>query len=63
MFDGGIDPNHPLLVGHAEQDDSLSINAPRETDYVEHGIAVAGALLYGPLNNYDTKMPLPSPPL
>lgn len=63
MFDGGIDPNHPLLKGHAEQDDSLSIRCPANPDCVAHGIAVAGALLYGPLNERDTKSPLPAPPV
>ena len=30
MFDGGIEPTHPLLAGHAEQDDALSIKDNRQ---------------------------------
>ncbi len=61
MFDGGIDTNHSLLRGHAEQDEGLSIKTTAALDGIAHGTAVAGALLYGPLNGYDTKTPLPAP--
>ena len=61
MFDGGINVNHPLLKGHAEQDESLSIKTAADAELVAHGVAVAGALLYGPLNDKDAKQPLRSP--
>jgi hypothetical protein len=61
IFDGGIDPLHPLLLGHAEQDDGLSIKTPAYAKGIAHGTAVAGAVLYGPLNERDTKTPLPTP--
>ena len=61
MFDGGIDPNHPHLKDHAEQDDSLSITTPAKPEFMEHGNAVAGAILYGPFNDRDSKTPLPAP--
>ncbi len=61
MFDGGIDVNHPLLRGHAEQDEGLSIKTTAVPEGIAHGTAVAGALLYGPLNDHDTKTPLPAP--
>jgi len=61
IFDGGIDPSHIHLRGHCEQDDSLSIKTPPHAGAMAHGIAVAGAVLYGPLNGYDTKVPLPVP--
>ena len=61
MFDGGIAESHPLLQGHAVEDASLSIQTPAYPDGILHGTAVAGALLYGPLNDHDTKTPLPSP--
>jgi hypothetical protein len=61
MFDGGIDPNHPLLRGHAEQDDALSIKTTAAAEGIAHGTAVAGALLYGPLNDHSTTTPLPAP--
>lgn len=63
MFDGGIDVMHPLLAGHAEQDEALSIKTTASGDGIAHGTAVAGAILHGPLNNKDTKVPLPQPPV
>lgn len=60
MFDGGIDPSVPLLVGHAEEDTSLEIATARDPDCVSHGTAVAGALLYGALNGKTT---LAAPPV
>jgi hypothetical protein len=61
MFDGGIDPAHPLLKGHVEQDDGLSTKNPASADHLAHGTAVAGAILFGPLNGYDVNTPLPQP--
>jgi Subtilase family len=61
MFDGGINPDHQLLKGHTEEDLSLSIKAPSLPEFVAHGIAVAGVMLYGPLNEKDTKRSLPQP--
>ncbi len=61
MFDGGINPDHPLLRGHAEQDDALSIRTTADAKGIAHGTAVAGVLLHGPLNDRDTKVPLPTP--
>lgn len=61
VFDGGLDPDHPLLKGHVEHDESLSIAAAAVPDGLAHGTAVAGAVLYGPLNYHDLKNPLPSP--
>src|SRR6266511_1621653 len=63
MFDGGIDVTHPLLAGRAEQDEALSIKTTATPDGIAHGTAVAGAILYGPLNNKDTKVPLSAPPV
>jgi hypothetical protein len=63
MFDGGINPTHALLKGHCEQDESLSIKSPANVDYVQHGNAVAGVLLHGPLNEKDSTLPLPAPPV
>ncbi len=61
MFDGGLDPNHSLLKGHVVQDEALSIKVPQHQDCAAHGTAVAGALLFGPLNDKDATRPLPSP--
>ncbi|MGV3774508.1 MAG: S8 family peptidase [Verrucomicrobiales bacterium] len=61
VIDGGIDPKSPHLQGHAEEDFSLSINTPRDPGCVSHGTAVAGAVLYGPLERHDPDKPLPTP--
>lgn len=63
MFDGGLDPNHPHLKGHVEHDESLSISSAALPAGIAHGTAVAGVLLYGPLNHHDVKIPLPLPPV
>lgn len=61
MFDGGIDKDHPLLIGHVEEDDGLSIATTATKEGVAHGTAVAGAILYGHLNDRDAKAPLSTP--
>ncbi|YCM46796.1 S8 family peptidase (plasmid) [Verrucomicrobiaceae bacterium 227] len=61
LFDGGIDSNHPYLVGHATEDEDLSIQTEPDDDCVSHGTAVAGILLYGALNGAPSDTPL-SPP-
>lgn len=61
MFDGGISKDHPLLKGHVEEDTSFSPSSLPVQEGIDHGTAVAGAILYGPLNNYDTENPLPPP--
>ena len=63
MFDGGIDTSTPLLAGHAEEDVALSISTAPRDEFVAHGTAVAGALLYGPLNGIDPTRTLPAPPV
>lgn len=61
MFDGGIHGGHELLDSHVEEDVALSTKTSPDPRYVAHGTAVAGAILYGPLNTYDVTVPLPSP--
>jgi len=59
MFDGGVDDSNSLLKGYVIEKDpigSLSID-----DYLEHGTAVAGTLLYGNLQKYSDKDVLPIP--
>ena len=63
MFDGGVDPRLPLLSGHVEEDNSLAIGTPPRPEYIAHGSAVAGALLYGPLNGQTDKMIVAPPPV
>ncbi|BBO34172.1 S8 family peptidase [Lacipirellula parvula] len=59
MFDGGLDPTVPLLLGHVEEDLSLGIATPPDVDCVAHGTAVAGAILHGPLNGMTGRTPTP----
>jgi len=63
MFDGGVDATLPLLQGHVEEDKSLEIATPARPEYVAHGTAVAGALLYGQLNGMTDKTRVPPPPV
>ena len=63
IFDGGVDAQNPLLKGHVEQDEGRSIKTTPDARCVAHGTAVAGVMLYGPLNQYDSKKPLPAPPV
>jgi hypothetical protein len=63
IFDGGIDASSPFLKGHAQEDVLLSIKTAPNPRYISHGTAVAGAALYGPLENYDPSVPLPQPPI
>lgn len=61
MFDGGVDPTVPLLKGHVEEDLSLAISTMPVERGVAHGTAVAGALLYGPLNGLKETDRVPAP--
>lgn len=61
IFDGGVDLNHPALQGFVEQDESLSIRTPADSEFIAHGTAVAGAVLYGPLNPFRSADTLPTP--
>lgn len=61
MFDGGINPLHPHLIGHVEEDTNLSIKTPADPRGVAHGTAVAGVLLHGPLNQFEAGDVLPQP--
>lgn len=63
MFDGGLDPTVPLLKGHVEEDLSLAIGTMPLEPGVAHGTAVAGALLYGPLNDFGAADRVPTPPV
>lgn len=63
MFDGGLDPTVPLLKGHVEEDLSLAIGTMPLEPGVAHGTAVAGALLYGPLNHLSAADRVATPPV
>lgn len=59
IFDGGIDATNPYLANYVKEN-SLIKTKPHPT-YITHGTAVAGVVLYGPLNNYDNNTVLPNP--
>lgn len=63
MFDGGVAASHQHLGDFVEVDNSFSPNVPEDPSYVAHGTAVAGALLYGPLNGKSGTDTLPIPPV
>lgn len=59
VFDGGADPNLSLLQGHVTAVDLAT--APAVPKGLLHGSAVAGAVLYGPLNDYGANAIVPPP--
>ncbi len=59
MFDGGVDENNPLLVNHINVNHVL--NTVPMPEGVEHGSAVAGCILYGPLNRFNQGTNLTQP--
>ncbi|OMF31944.1 S8 family peptidase [Paenibacillus peoriae] len=59
MFDGGVDPTNPLLTNHVNDNDILDTEPL--TDGIVHGTAVAGCILYGPLNAYGKGSQVPQP--
>lgn len=61
MFDGGVDEKHPLLQGHVAEDHVNGIGTTPDPHGVSHGNAVAGVLLYGPLNDLTKTDRLPDP--
>lgn len=63
VFDGGIDTKCAHLKGFATEDTALCIKTKPDPSYVSHGTAVAGAVLYGPLERHDPTQPLPGPPV
>jgi hypothetical protein len=46
-----------------EEDAALSIKSKSHPDFISHGTAVAGAILYGSLHHHDHAKPLPEPPV
>lgn len=59
MFDGGVDTSHPFL--HKYVKENHVVKTPPLSDYISHGSAVAGVILYGPLNSYTSGSHLPQP--
>lgn len=59
IFDGGIDETIPLLSGYSKAFDSVS--SPPNLDYMAHGTAVCGAVLFGNLAGQTNDICLPAP--
>ncbi len=61
IFDGGIKVDHPLLSPYSNESSNLSVSSAPEIQAVAHGTAVAGAVLYGSLNQHKQGESLPAP--
>ncbi|MFB5267668.1 S8 family peptidase [Paenibacillus enshidis] len=59
MFDGGVDTTNPLLMNHIN--DNNVLDTEPSVDGIAHGTAVAGCILYGPLNAYGKGTQVPQP--
>lgn len=61
MFDGGIDSENIFLQDYVTERNPIETEP--NSDGLQHGTAVAGAMLYGNLNIYDQNGSLPIPPV
>ncbi|MCG0050791.1 S8 family peptidase [Priestia aryabhattai] len=61
MFDGGINPDLPLLKDYTNENHVVTTEST--DDFLQHGTAVAGAILYGDLKGYPKGSQLPTPPV
>lgn len=59
VLDGGSDASNPFLKNYVSTVDLTP--QPPEPDFLGHGTAVAGAALYGRLNDYSQSEMLPQP--
>lgn len=59
VFDGGVNPQNRYLKDYVNYHEISSVAA--ENDYLQHGNAVCGAILYGELNKYKNSDVLPEP--
>jgi hypothetical protein len=58
MFDGGVDDRNPYFKNFVTAHDA--VGSFEDTEYMKHGNAVAGALLYGDLKDINSSV-LPTP--
>ncbi|KNY24777.1 S8 family peptidase [Pseudobacteroides cellulosolvens] len=61
VFDGGINPDIPHLESYVSEFET--IKTQKDKDYLQHGIGVVGAALYGDLKKYSSNDILPTPPI
>lgn len=59
VFDGGVNVNNPYFIGCVIEKNPIS--APKNSDFLNHGMGVVGAALYGDLSAYGLKDNLPTP--
>ena len=61
LFDGGVDVSIPHLKDYVIEDNDLSVKTKPNIEALAHGTAVAGILLYGAMNKYQSTDSLPVP--
>lgn len=59
MFDGGVDCSNPLLSQYVKENRVIDTSPIEEG--IAHGNGVAGAILYGPLNDYQDEEQVKQP--
>ncbi|WP_281869948.1 S8 family peptidase [Brevibacillus parabrevis] len=59
MFDGGVDTTNSLLLNHVTE--NIVLDTQPIAEGIAHGTAVAGCILYGPLNGYGAGSQVPQP--
>ncbi len=59
VFDGGVNLDNPYIKRFVNENNIATL--PKQIEYVKHGNAVCGAVLFGELNKYssDDYLPLP----
>lgn len=59
MFDGGVDDTNSYFQPFVKNQDAVS--SDEDTEFMKHGNAVAGSLLFGNLQKYKSSQALPTP--
>ena len=59
VFDGGVNVNNPYFAGCVIENNPIL--TPKDNNFLEHGMGVVGAALYGDLSEYGLKDNLATP--
>lgn len=59
VFDGGVNLNSPYVKDFVNEHNPVNTN--KDIKYIQHGLGVSGAILYGDLRDYDEYAHLPTP--
>lgn len=59
VFDGGVNITNPYFAGFVNENNPIP--NPKNNEFLEHGIGVVGAALYGDLSKYGLNVNLPTP--